>query len=164
MHSSRPIRGALQRQTRGAGAVAGPPGCQDVHPTPAAQAASIPARDTPGHRPLQAIAVTPWQRPGGRSGLKRWVATVSPPGAMRSKPQTPRAGRLGSGGLAANYDSTCLDVARRRGPWVLFGPLASCAPSVLVRVARAKIPAYPAPPKNTGDVACLGAKAELLDK
>lgn len=44
-----------------------------------------------------------------RRGPERWIGstepeTVSPPGAMRSKPQTPRAGRLGSGGLAVLSD------------------------------------------------------------
>ena len=49
--------------------------------------------------------------------------TVSPPGAMRSKPQTPRAGRQENGGLAVIYRiSTSLDVARRRGPWVRRDP------------------------------------------
>ena len=44
-----------------------------------------------------------------RRGPERWIGstepeTVSPPGAERSKPQTPRAGRLGSGGLAVLSD------------------------------------------------------------
>ena len=56
------------------------------------------------------------------------------PGTMRSKPQTPRAGCLGiwrTCGLPAiareasgggNRTSISLDVARRRGPWVLREP------------------------------------------
>src|SRR5664280_1688720 len=41
---------------------------------------------------------------------------------MRSKPQTPRAGRQGNGGLAVIRISTGLDVARRRGPRVHRDP------------------------------------------
>ena len=68
-----------------------------------------------------------------RRGPERWIGstepeTVSPPGAMRSKPQTPRAGRLGSGGLAVYRTSACLVAARRRGPWVLRDPMRPARP------------------------------------
>src|SRR6185503_18007281 len=39
--------------------------------------------------------------PAGRAGPhQRWIAMVTPPGAARSKPTTPRAGRRRDGGLA----------------------------------------------------------------
>ena len=89
-----------------------------------------------------------------RRGPERWIGstepeTVSPPGAMRSKPQTPRAGRLGSGGLAVTRTSACLVAARRRGPWVLRDPRASRAPSILSGAAEIiPRPAIPAPGSN----------------
>jgi len=68
--------------------------------------------------------------------LRDCVTNGRPPGRVRSKPQTPRAGRLGFGGLAARFavsleaerqarhirTSTRLDVARRRGPRVQLDP------------------------------------------
>ena len=67
--------------------------------------------------------------------------------------ETPCAGRLGSGGLAVNRTSACLDAARRRGPWVRRDPRVARAPSVLSRRRKAVDGRGPARgrPKNTGD-------------
>ena len=110
---------ALQRRKRGAGAVAGSPGCQDVHPLPAAQAASVPARQVRVTGPSKASAVTPCQRPGARQRPKAVGSKLSPPGVMRSKPQTPRAGRRREGGLAdlkTTGSPRCREMSRPVGP------------------------------------------------
>src|SRR6266851_10519848 len=71
---------------------------------------------------------------------------VFPPGYSRSKPKTPRAGRLGTGGLAAFYrTSTSLDVARRRGPWVRLDPWRPARPRLLGAGGWKWTTAYPAP-------------------
>ena len=88
-----------------------------------------------------------------------------PPGRVRSKPKTPRAGRPGFGGLAARFadrsnqsarrgtrTSTSLDVARRRGPWVLLDPWRPARPRLGAGGKRAKKTGLPgASIKNTGD-------------
>ena len=101
---------------------------------PAVQAAFVPARKAAGQwAPLMAgvrhgqkCRPTVWACSGGKAVPRQeggLPETVSPPGAMRSKPHKHRArDALGFGGLAARHDSTSLDVARRRGPWVLRTP------------------------------------------
>ena len=84
--------------------------------------------------------------------------TVSPPGAMRNKPtNTARGTPWDLADLRHLKDSTCLDVARRRGPWVLARPLASRAPSVLFRrrIDKETTGLPGASINNTGDDACL---------
>jgi hypothetical protein len=82
-----------------------------------------------------------------RNGQRAGVTNGRPPGTAWSKPiQTPRAGRLGFGGLAAlhRFDKPrCREASRPVGPstlvcahcvdWRAPGPLASRAPSVLFR-------------------------------
>jgi hypothetical protein len=78
---------------------------------PAVQAADVPARPPRGPR---AVVRHPSVMKGARNG--------SPPGALRSKPQTPRAGRLGTGGLAAITDfdkPRCREALRPVGPSTL---------------------------------------------
>ena len=68
---------------------------------------------------------SPYRRSHGQAvaaAQQRWIATVCPPGAMRSKPQTPRAGRWRESGLAELKTTGCLDVATCRGPWVRWTP------------------------------------------
>ena len=55
------------------------------------------------------------RRPRRKAGSLKWTVHRGRCGANL---QTPRAGRLGYGGLAVIRISTRLDVARRRGPWV----------------------------------------------
>ena len=54
-----------------------------------------------------------------------------PPGTVRSKPQTPRAGRLGFGGLAALKGLRQASMSRGVEARGSIGTLASRAPSVL---------------------------------
>jgi hypothetical protein len=89
-----------------------------------------------------------------RRGPERWIGstepeTVSPPGAMRSKPQTPRAGRLGSGGLAVLSDFSVPRRCEAAGSVGPPGPGASRAPSILSGAAEIiPRPAIPAPGSN----------------
>ena len=90
-----------------------------------------------------------------RRGPERWIGstepeTVSPPGAMRSKPQTPRAGRLGSGGLAVLSDFSVPRRCEAAGSVGPPGPDASRAPSIYSGAAEnfSRRPAIPAPDSN----------------
>jgi hypothetical protein len=93
-----------------------------------------------GHRFAGADLVRKRWIGGLQSGRRGWLPErYIPPGAVRSKPKTPRAGRFWLGGLAAAWPcsnlneaqakrtSTSLDVARRRGPWVRALVCAYCA-------------------------------------
>jgi hypothetical protein len=111
------------------------------------RAVRTPGAVTAGRRtvlPSQECRRVPGPRNGG-SHAAGFALTwqVRPPGRVRSKPQTPRAGRLGFGGLAARFAFSlepgrkastqdfdkprCREASRPAGP---IGPLASRAPSV----------------------------------
>ena len=131
MHNaSRLVRGVSDQrlQTRGGERWPGKASVGDAALPPAVQAASsgpaLPRVTWPHWRRSSGTvrsaglpsgpAAVERRSPGKEGGLPE---TVSPPGAMRSKPHKHRArDALGFGGLAALHDSTSLDVARRRGP------------------------------------------------
>ena len=69
---------------------------------------------------LDGVALPRCQPAGDGGGPERWVK-ISPPGVMRSKPQTPRAGRWREDEPAVLFPD-CLGLARGRGPWVLRNP------------------------------------------
>jgi hypothetical protein len=117
------------------------------------RAVRTPGAVTAGRRtvlPSQERRRVPGPRNGG-SHAAGFALTwqVRPPGRARSKPQTPRAGRLGFGGLAARFAFSleperkarhkdfdkprCREASRPAGP---IGPLASRAPSVWGLAAR----------------------------
>jgi hypothetical protein len=99
-----------------------------------------------------------------------------PPGRVRSKPKTPRAGRPGFGGLAARFadrsnqsarrgtrTSTSLDVARRRGPWVLLDPWRPARPRFFFRAMRIfQDDGVPGAAKKQGDSACLARTGQAI--
>jgi len=130
-----------------------------------------PSREAPGASTLRRGALTAGTAgrlseasgPSARSLNGQIAPCVKrpTPGDLRgANLETPRAGRLGSGGLAAcpagrrapTRTSTSLDVARRRGPWVRApcapGPLASRAPSVLSRAGGQFDAGYRASPAS----------------
>ena len=85
---------------------------------PGGPSRSRPGPPAAGHRSRLAKAVDrqPYNPQGEAGCLKGYVHR----GRCGADLQTPRAGRLGFGGLAAFYrTSASLDVARCRGPWVL---------------------------------------------
>ncbi len=162
-------------QTRGGERWPGQPCIGDAMRGPAVQAASGPARlvcaprSLTAGRPGRPVRRTPAECLASSVG-KRGAA---PTGITRLK--CDHRGRCGASlkhrardafGLAdlrhalpiartrakrrGTRTSTSLDVARRRGPRVLYGPLASRAPSVLFRAMRifSKTTAYPAPQRN----------------
>jgi hypothetical protein len=111
------------------------------------RAVRTPGAVTAGRRtvlPSQECRRVPGPRNGG-SHAAGFALTwqVRPPGRVRSKPKTPRAGRPGFGGLAARFAFSlepgrkastqdfdkprCREASRPAGP---IGPLASRAPSV----------------------------------
>src|SRR4249919_280732 len=111
--------------------------------SPAVQPRMIPAcrsrtpRPLTAGRPVVQSACPPAECPGfnggesrtGSSGLRDERPTTG--GPVRSKPQTPRAGRLGLADL--RHQQTLRQASMSRGveaPWVLLDPLASRAPSV----------------------------------
>ena len=85
---------------------------------------------------------------------ERELETVSPPGAIRSKPQTPRAGRRGDRFSAVTY-CLCTFTFRAQGRGELALPGVPRALDFL-RVQKRRNTGVPgASAKNTGDDACL---------
>ena len=102
---------------------------------PAVQAAK--AR-LPGRRSLGASAVSARVRPSGTEAAPAAVGKNGLPTGVGAEQAFKHRARdaFATGGLAAiDRTSTGLDVARRRGPRVRSGPLASCAPSAFFGVA-----------------------------
>jgi hypothetical protein len=91
----RGVSRSLRRAERGAVAVFG---VQRRTPCRSGPRCEIPA-DEFRHGFLGGSAVTPCQRPGADRGHQRWIK--GPPQDAHSKPQTPRAGRRRTSGLAA---------------------------------------------------------------
>jgi len=143
---------------------------------PAVQAASCPGAPTARHwagddgngewsrsagADLGLTAVD--RRPANPRGEARLPETVSPPGALRSRPQTSRAGRRGTGGLAAlqGLDKPrCREASRPVGLSIFVcafcvnlnapGPEASRAPFSFLGGRLNRNTAYPAPIKEHG--------------
>jgi len=130
-----------------------------------------PSRNCPGLpaagrvAPLAAAAGTV-RSAGHRLGLERWIGMPAVrPGAWNGQSTGGDAEQtykhrardaLGSGGLAAQLDFDSLDVARRRGPWVLRGPWRPARPRSLSGCGGMTRPACPGPRhNNTGDDAWL---------
>jgi hypothetical protein len=131
--------------------------CGTINP-PAAQAAK--AR-LPGRRSLGQCGVREGcssQKgssvpPAAEEAQQRWVKIVCPPGSAWCKPQTPRAGRHGNGGLAALSDfdkPRCREASRSAGP---PGPWRPARPRYFFGAADMEV-GLPGAAKNAGDDAC----------
>ena len=102
-------------------------------------------RSTASHSPLG---------PQRWIGLQKRPEMGSPPGAARSRPIKHRArDALALADLRHYWISACLDVARRRGPWVLRDQMRPARPRYFSRAAETADGRGPARgrPKNTGD-------------
>ena len=127
-----------------------------------------PSRAGPGvpcrTRRLRLPAVTIGRRsPAGMKLLLGGLAAVTPNRQTRLRGtttgdrhganlKTPRAGGRGTGGLAVSSASTSLDVARRRGPRVLWARRCPARPRYFFerRGCEGETRAHPAPTKECG--------------